>query len=69
MSTEIQASGAEKVSTKVCPCGSTNLIKLESISRKLCNNCKNSIIWPLDKGQERLNGSHRAGRKIKEHGQ
>lgn len=53
----------EKVSTKVCGCGSRSLIKLESQNLKHCNDCQASIAWPLEEGQEPLNGSSRAGRK------
>lgn len=49
------------MSTKVCRCGSTNLIKLESLNQKRCSECKKIIFWPLTKGQKPLNGSHRAG--------
>lgn len=52
-----------KVSTRVCPCGSTNLIKLESLNSKHCADCGIDIEWPLEKGQKSLNGCHRSGRQ------
>lgn len=54
-----------KVSTKQCACGAANLVKLESLNSKHCAECGTDIDWPLEKGQERLNGSHRAGRKTR----
>ena len=54
-----------KVSTKVCPCGSSNLIKLESLNSKHCAECGADIDWPLEKGQKSLNGCHRSGRQTK----
>lgn len=49
------------MSTKVCRCGCTNLIKFESLNRKRCSECNKIIFWPLTTGQKPLNGSHRAG--------
>lgn len=59
---------AAKRSTRACRCGSTDLIQFESLNRKRCSNCNKLMYWPLDAGQERLNGHHRAGRATKKHG-
>ena len=41
--------------TKFCPqCLSTKLAKFSSTNKKVCNECGNTIIWNLDKGQRRL---------------
>lgn len=65
MSNTEQAAPAKR-STKVCRCGSTALITFKSLNRKRCSDCNKLMYWPLDDGQESLNGSHRAGRKNKD---
>lgn len=52
--------------TKSCRCGSTHLVEFASLNRKRCSDCRKLIYWPLTKGQEPLNGSHRAGRRNKD---
>ena len=52
--------------TRVCRCGGTNLIKFPSLNYKRCSDCNKLIYWTLSKGQEPLNGSHRAGRLLKD---
>lgn len=66
MSHTEQVQAPAKRSTKVCRCGSTALITFKSLNRKRCSDCNKLMYWPLDEGQEPLNGSHRAGRKTKD---
>jgi RNA polymerase subunit RPABC4/transcription elongation factor Spt4 len=41
--------------TKICPhCGSTRLVALSSLNRKICADCKRSMEWYLETGQKSL---------------
>lgn len=51
------------MSTRTCPgCGTTDLVRLESLGYKSCVDCHCSIPWSLEKGQAPLNPSNRGGR-------
>jgi len=53
-----------KPSTKFCPfCGSTVVVPLRSINRKICNCCKQEFEWNLSPGQKPLQGPSRADRR------
>jgi len=43
----------EKVTTKYChKCGSTALVLLISMNKKMCADCKHKMDWYLEPGQE-----------------
>lgn len=44
---------SEKVTTKHCQkCGSTALILLTSLNKKMCSSCGHEMEWYLDPGQK-----------------
>lgn len=45
---------SSKKTTKICECGSTALVSLISINKKLCVDCLRYIPWYLDPGQQAL---------------
>lgn len=52
------------MTTKTCPgCGTSDLVRFETLRYKYCVDCHCCIPWALAEGQRPLHGSNRSDRK------